>query len=65
MARDTIERTRAEDLKIIRKKAQDREDEMRMKMEEADDRNSKYWHICVFVHMNLLRKETVKNCMSK
>ncbi|GFR68607.1 serologically defined colon cancer antigen 8 [Elysia marginata] len=44
MARDTIERTRAEDLKLIRKQAQDREEEMRMKMEEASDRNSQSVH---------------------
>lgn len=44
MARDSIERTRAEDLKVIRKQAQDREDEMRMKMEEASDRNSQSVH---------------------
>ena len=42
MARDTVERTRADDLRIIRKQAQDREEEIRMKMEEADDRNSKW-----------------------
>ncbi|GFO50457.1 serologically defined colon cancer antigen 8 [Plakobranchus ocellatus] len=44
MARDTIERTRADDLRIIRKQAQDREEEMRMKMEEADDRHNQSVH---------------------
>ncbi|XP_013060547.2 serologically defined colon cancer antigen 8 homolog isoform X2 [Biomphalaria glabrata] len=44
MARDTIERSRLEDLKVIRKQAQDREEEMILKMEEADDRHSQATH---------------------
>ncbi|BFZ11607.1 hypothetical protein BsWGS_14646 [Bradybaena similaris] len=44
MARDAIERTRSEDLLIIRKKAQDREDEIKMKMEDAEDKHNQYVH---------------------
>ncbi|CAL1526200.1 unnamed protein product [Lymnaea stagnalis] len=44
MARDTIERSRLEDLKVIRQRAQDREEEILLKMEEADDRHNQATH---------------------
>ncbi|XP_005104362.1 serologically defined colon cancer antigen 8 homolog [Aplysia californica] len=44
MARDTVERSRADDLKLLRQRAQDREEQMKAKMEEAEDRHSQSTH---------------------
>ena len=44
MSRDTVERSRAEDLKVLRQRAQDREEQMRARMEEAEDKHSQSTH---------------------
>ncbi|XP_059156316.1 serologically defined colon cancer antigen 8 homolog [Physella acuta] len=44
MARDTIERSRLDDLRLIQKQAQDREQEVTMRMEEAEDRHNQASH---------------------
>ena len=44
MARDTVERSRSDDLKVIRQKAQAREDHLMHKMEEADDKHNQATH---------------------
>ncbi|KAH9512297.1 hypothetical protein Btru_041405 [Bulinus truncatus] len=51
MARDTVERSRLEDLKVIHKQAQDREEEMKLKMEEADDRHMQHTQLFALSHI--------------
>merc|ERR1719394_505696 len=64
MARDTVERSRAEDLKVLRQRAQEREEHMKSKMEEIEDKHCQSSHemVSLLLKQNKLIMRLQEEC---